>query len=853
MSAAQVQVASAHAKTHVSTGHTHVSSHHHGHSIWSRWYKKPKCHTHHKPKPHLHSTKYWWHWRVFRHLRKHWRGSEHCDETPSNQLPSALISSVVSVSALDTVTLDGSASSDSDGTIASYLWSQTGGIAVTLDNAGTDMASFTAPVLTTADTLTFELTVTDNDGGSNTQSIDIELIAAIAPTVSITGGGTYQIDSDPLTPEIIFLESQVTDSDSSSFMYEWVQFDNGSPVVNIVTPDQAQTDIELPEVNATTSLLFDLTVIDNTALTVVERVEVIVEPSPVTTSSITGFVSDINGVAIPGVELTVLDNQADTGLGSFSMMDGGFELTNLEASTDYVIQFSLEGYASQVLVATSPNAGSDASFGVVMIEVGDTINVPASLTGFNEFYGPDGAAVNFDRADFIYEDTGLTVVGDFDVEITPVNISQFNSSFAFPGLFAGIPSAGGDPVSIASLGTVNFNFTQNGQALNLAPGAMADVLIPIYTTTNPADGSILAEGDVIPLWSLDETTGIWVQEGEGEVFDYPDSPTGLAFAATVSHFSWWNCDVTIDTAKVEVTVPGSAAGTAVISGSAVLGASNWRPSTVSTTIEIGGTTRPLDIPANREVCFVADVTYDAGGSDRTIEKCITASTGSDVQLLLEFPEPGPLDLMVRPTGGEDSAQVQVLSGFNTLVAISPLTDEAFVFYEIIGDLPSGLSLDVIDNQSAKLVGTADEIGVFDFVVRGQDLDGFTDDINIVYTVLDPSLAPPILADSGFTSLDGLGNNLNDIMGNVGGEVTLWESVVADGFSADPDERACFNNNWNGDIGDPQEFPPSVQINSQTGEISSRTFNFTFWDGCIKASNSNGVSMGRFSIFSSALE
>ncbi len=75
------------------------------------------------------------------------------------------------------MTLNGTASSDSDGTIASYTWSQTAGTAVTLSSATVSQPTFTAPA--TSSTLTFSLTVTDNRGASSAAS-----------TVNITVNGT---------------------------------------------------------------------------------------------------------------------------------------------------------------------------------------------------------------------------------------------------------------------------------------------------------------------------------------------------------------------------------------------------------------------------------------------------------------------------------------------------------------------------------------------------------------------------------------------------------------------------------------------------------------------------------------
>ncbi len=72
------------------------------------------------------------------------------------------------------VTLDGSNSSDADGAIVSHLWEQTGGVAVTLTTVPPDKATFAAPdVAAAGETLTFQLTVTDEDGQSSMDTISV--------------------------------------------------------------------------------------------------------------------------------------------------------------------------------------------------------------------------------------------------------------------------------------------------------------------------------------------------------------------------------------------------------------------------------------------------------------------------------------------------------------------------------------------------------------------------------------------------------------------------------------------------------------------------------------------------------
>lgn len=89
------------------------------------------------------------------------------------------------------VLLPGTAT-DSDGTIASYVWSQTAGTAVTLSNASTPTASFTAPTVAANTPLTFLLTVTDNSGASASDDIIVTITPpGVVGAVSLIGKITF--------------------------------------------------------------------------------------------------------------------------------------------------------------------------------------------------------------------------------------------------------------------------------------------------------------------------------------------------------------------------------------------------------------------------------------------------------------------------------------------------------------------------------------------------------------------------------------------------------------------------------------------------------------------------------------
>jgi len=70
------------------------------------------------------------------------------------------------------VTLDGSAS---EGDIDSYSWAQTGGPNVALVNANSAVATFIAPFVSIAATLTFELTVVNETKQADTDSTSVSV------------------------------------------------------------------------------------------------------------------------------------------------------------------------------------------------------------------------------------------------------------------------------------------------------------------------------------------------------------------------------------------------------------------------------------------------------------------------------------------------------------------------------------------------------------------------------------------------------------------------------------------------------------------------------------------------------
>jgi hypothetical protein len=118
--------------------------------------------------------------------------------TPVNDAPLANAGPDQSVAGGTTVTLNGSASSDLDGAIATYLWTQTAGTTVTLANPGASQTTFTAYTVNPGDTqvLTFRLTVTDNGGAQASDTVSIQVLGpGLFPPVAAADSAATQEDT----------------------------------------------------------------------------------------------------------------------------------------------------------------------------------------------------------------------------------------------------------------------------------------------------------------------------------------------------------------------------------------------------------------------------------------------------------------------------------------------------------------------------------------------------------------------------------------------------------------------------------------------------------------------------------
>lgn len=213
-------------------------------------------------------------------------------------------------------------------------------------------------------------------------------------------------------------------------------------------------------------------------------------------------------------------------------------IVELEASTEPgMLHIQKTGYLTAMLYKDGLLADS---LHTVTLKQRQAITITDPMSD-GEFNAEDGAAVSLSGNSLIRED-GQPIVGDLQLFITPIDVSDTTELAAFPGSFLGLASADTEPGNLMSFGVSIIDIENNGVAMQLRDGQTAEVVIPLYAATH-IDGSAIEIGDQIPFWILNESSGIWEEESTGSVISLPLSPTGLGLRATTTHFSAFNADI----------------------------------------------------------------------------------------------------------------------------------------------------------------------------------------------------------------------------------------------------------------------------------------------------------------------
>jgi hypothetical protein len=245
---------------------------------------------------------------------------------------------------------------------------------------------------------------------------------------------------------------------------------------------------------------------------------------PVVTATeykIVGVVKDETGFPVSGAIVTNGSNSATTNNNGF------FEIKGLAISDGRcAVSAKKEGFFAGAKGCLS-DGKQDLSFEFVLQKLENPINFTA-VSGTTATM-PNGGEVSI-PANGLKDANGNAFTGNATMYAEVLNPNDPNFSNMVAGDDLQATTTSGAAASLFSYGIMRVELRSNtGQELNLAAGKTSTIKVPI----DPAD--LATAPGTIPLWYLDETTGIWKEEGVA-------TKTGNEYVGTVTHFTDWNCD-----------------------------------------------------------------------------------------------------------------------------------------------------------------------------------------------------------------------------------------------------------------------------------------------------------------------
>ncbi|MBV5314133.1 MAG: T9SS type A sorting domain-containing protein, partial [Prolixibacteraceae bacterium] len=394
-----------------------------------------------------------------------------------------------------TVTLDGSASSDPDGTTVTYLWTPPAGI--TLSSNTVQKPTFTAPEVATDTPYTFSLVVSDGSLSSAVDQVVINVkqvnkvpVANAGPDQTLNEGATVTLDG-----------SASSDPDGTTVTYLWTP-----PAGITLSSNTAQKPtFTAPEVATDTPYSFSLVVNDGNLNSIADQVIITVKQvnkAPVANAGIDQSVNENSLFTLDASGSTDPDNDVLTylwtppvgiTLSSSTSQKPTFTTPEVSVNTNYTFTLVvrdgvLESSADQVTItvkqgnkAPTANAGTD-----------QTVNEGALVT-------LAGIASNDPDAD------PLTYIWTAPSGVTLSSISAASPTFTAPEVTANTTYTFSLIVNDGTVSSTSDQVVITVVQVNKAPIANAGPdQSPNEGTTVTLDGSASSDPETDPityLWS----------------------------------------------------------------------------------------------------------------------------------------------------------------------------------------------------------------------------------------------------------------------------------------------------------------------------------------------------------------
>lgn len=245
--------------------------------------------------------------------------------------------------------------------------------------------------------------------------------------------------------------------------------------------------------------------------------------------ALSGIVRDASGTPIEGVSIVSGSSAATTNT------DGFFEFDQIQVvsvqNDRSVVRFSKAGYFDVVRSMNADDA-EGASWEVVMCkkENNDFTSVKTYSSSSDQTLQAGEMKIDMPQDGYKVDGTGLSYTGKVKSEMVYLDPNNERFSEMMPGGDLAAVRSDNSRAQLVSYGMTDLNmYAENGDKLQLKDGSKAKLTFPIPAGMgeNPPAS--------IPLWSFNEKTGLWEEEGSAAL-------QGNVYVGEVAHFSWVNLD-----------------------------------------------------------------------------------------------------------------------------------------------------------------------------------------------------------------------------------------------------------------------------------------------------------------------
>lgn len=296
-------------------------------------------------------------------------GEDKSTGTPDNNVnvnsanlePIADAGSAQNVTVGESVTLDATASTDPDGQIATYLWEKISGPAVTILNASSTVANFTAPNVQGQTVMIFQVTVTDDSGAEDSATTSVTVRPGNKPPSASAGP-----DQNLAKNQQAQLNGAGShDPDGSLSAYLWEQI--GGVAVTINNANLEQASFTAPDED--TVLSFKLTVTDNEDAQATDTVQYVIGSGNAKPELSKSAVAEYAGITLQSGEYVTVAAEHESSQYQWSISDDfqrfaddtaevGLVAPQVLAISDYSLSL-VSGQGIELRQLTVVPAGSD--------------------------------------------------------------------------------------------------------------------------------------------------------------------------------------------------------------------------------------------------------------------------------------------------------------------------------------------------------------------------------------------------------------------------------------------------------------------------------------------------------------